>query len=182
MNPKGLGLNCPEARPLLKPVPTKPMHTTTSLLAIALLAAPLPFPAYAADKPAAPAPARDDEAGHDRLVAARKQANALPEVAAAHQQAKVDRALAQKAQADYRTANKRATESEEAYRKAFAEGLGKVDPEAAALLEKEKAAFRERMLKARAAKKGGAKKTVAKSDDDDDDADDEPSSPTKSSN
>ena len=161
MNPKGLGLNCPEARPLLKPVPTKPMHTTTSLLAIALLAAPLPFPAYAADKPATPSPARDDEAGHDRLVAARKQANALPEVAAAHQQAKVDRALAQKAQADYRMANKRATESEEAYRKAFAEGLGKVDPEAAALLEKEKAAFRERMLKAREARKAAAPRKQA---------------------
>jgi len=161
MNPKGLGLNCPEARPLLKPVPTKPMHTTTSLLAIALLAAPLPFPAYAADKPAASSPARDDEAGHDRLVAGRKQANALPEVAAAHQQAKVDRALAQKAQADYRTANKRATESEEAYRKAFAEGLGKVDPEAAALLEKEKAAFRERMLKAREARKAAAPRKQA---------------------
>jgi hypothetical protein len=129
------------------------MHTTTSLLAIALLAAPLPFPAYAADKPAAPTPTRDDEAGHNRLVAARKQANALPEVAAAHQQAKVDRALAQKALADYRTVNKRATESEEAYRKAFAEGLGKIDPEAASLIEKEKAAFRERMDKAREASK-----------------------------
>lgn len=161
MNPKGLGLNCPEARPLLKPVPTKPMHTTTSLLAIALLAAPLPFPAYAADKPAATTPTRDDEAGHDRLVAARKQANALPEVAAAHQQAKVDRALAQKAQAEYRAANKRATESEEAYRKAFAEGLGKIDPEAAGLIEKEKAAFRERMIKAREARKAAAPRKQA---------------------
>jgi hypothetical protein len=85
----------------------------------------------------------------------------LPEVAAAHQQAKIDRALAQKAQADYRTANKRATESEEAYRKAFAEGLGKVDPEAAALLEKEKAAFRERMLKAREARKAAAPRKQA---------------------
>lgn len=160
MNPKGLGLNCPEARPLLKPVPTKPMHTT-SLLAIALLAAPLPFPAYAADKPATPTPTRDAEAGHDRLVAARKQANALPEVAAAHQQAKIDRALAQKAQGEYRTANKRATESEEAYRKAFAEGLAKIDPEAAELIEKEKAAFRERMLKAREARKAAAPRKQA---------------------
>lgn len=160
MNPKGLGLNCPEARPLLKPVPTKPMQTT-SLLAIALLAAPLPFPAYAADKPATPTPTRDAEAGHDRLVAARKQANALPEVAAAHQQAKIDRALAQKAQGEYRTANKRATESEEAYRKAFAEGLAKIDPEAAELIEKEKAAFRERMLKAREARKAAAPRKQA---------------------
>ena len=94
-------------------------------------------------------------------TAARKQANALPEVSAAHQQAKADRALAQKARADYRTANKRATESEEAYRKAFAEGLGKVDPEAAGLLEKEKAAFRERMVKAREARKAAAPRKQA---------------------
>lgn len=161
MNPRGLGLNCPEARPLLKPVPTKTMNTTSSLLALALLATPLPFPAYAADKPAAATPARDDDAGHDRLTAARKQANALPEVSAAYQQAKADRALAQKARADYRTANKRATESEEAYRKAFADGLGKVDPEAAGLLEKEKAAFRERMVKAREARKAAAPRKQA---------------------
>lgn len=153
-------MNCPEARPLLKPVPTKTMNTS-SLLALALLATPLPFPAYAADKPAATTPAHDDDAGHDRLTAARKQANALPEVAAAYQQAKADRALAQKARADYRTANKRATESEDAYRKAFAEGLGKVDPEAASLLEKEKAAFRERMIKAREARKAAAPRKPA---------------------
>jgi hypothetical protein len=137
------------------------MNTTSSLLALALLATPLPFPAYAADKPAAAPAARDDDASHDRLTAARKQANALPEVSAAHQQAKADRALAQKARADYRTANKRATESEEAYRKAFAEGLGKVDPEAAGLLEKEKAAFRERMVKAREARKAAAPRKQA---------------------
>ena len=92
------------------------MNTTTSLLAFALLAAPLPYLAHAAE-PTAAAPA--DDPAHDQLAAARKQANALPEVLAAHQQAKADRALAQKAQAEYRTANKRATESEEAYRKAL---------------------------------------------------------------
>lgn len=159
MNPRWADLNCPEARSLLKPVPTKTMNTS-SLLALALLATPLPFPAYAADKPAAAAPATDD-AGHDRLTAARKLANALPEVAAAYQQAKSDRALAQKARAEYRTANKRATDAEEAYRKAFTEGLSKVDPEAAGLLEKEKAAFRERMIKAREARKAAAPRKQA---------------------
>lgn len=134
---------------------------TSSLLTLALLATSLPFPALAADKPATPAPAAAADPAHDRLVAARKQANALPEVAAAQQQAKADRALAQKAQAEYRAANKRATESEEAYRKAFAEGLGKVDPEAAGLLEKEKAAFRERMIKAREARKAAAPRKPA---------------------
>ncbi len=161
MNPRGLGLNCPDARPLLKPVPTKTMNTHTTLLALALLATSLPFPAHAAEKPSATAAVPDDEAAHDRLVAARKQANALPEVAAAHQQAKADRALAQKAQAEYRTANKRATESEEAYRKAFTDGLAKVDPAAANLLEKEKAAFRERMAKAREARKAAAPRKQA---------------------
>jgi hypothetical protein len=137
------------------------MNTTSSLLALALLAAPLPFPARAAEKPAPAASPQDDDPEHDRLVAARKQANALPEVLAAHQQAKADRALAQKAQAEYRTANKRATESEEAYRKAFADGLAKVDPQAASLAEKEKTAFRERMLKAREARKAAAPRKAA---------------------
>ncbi|MEY2751220.1 MAG: hypothetical protein RLZZ550_1191 [Verrucomicrobiota bacterium] len=161
MNPRGVGLNCPDARPLLKPVPTITMNTHSTLLALALLATSLPCPAHAAEKPAATAPARDDEAAHDRLVAARRQANALPEVAAAHQQAKADRALAQKAQAEYRTANKRATESEDAYRKAFTEALAKVDPEAANLIEKAKAAFRERMAKAREARKAAAPRKPA---------------------
>ena len=154
-------MHCPEARTLLKPVPTKPMNTTSSLLALALLAASLPFPVHAAEKPAPVATSPEDDPEHDRLVAARKQANALPEVLAAHQQAKADRALAQKAQAEYRTANKRATESEEAYRKAFADGLAKVDPQAASLAEKEKAAFRERMLKAREARKAAAPRKAA---------------------
>ena len=55
----------------------------------------------------------------------------------------------------------------------FDVALAKVDEGAPALQEKERAAFRDRMLKARAAKKGGAKKSVAKADDDDGD-DDEP--------
>lgn len=146
------------------------MNTTSSLLAFALLAAPLPHLALAAE-PAAAAPA--DDPAHEQLAAARKQANALPEVLAAHQQAKADRTLAQKAQAEYRTANKRATESEEAYRKAFATGLAKVDPQAAQLLEKEKAAFRERMLKAREARKAASPRKQAREEPEQPDDDEE---------
>jgi hypothetical protein len=133
----------------------------------------------------AAAPAKDEGAvadpGHARLVAARKAANDLPEVMSAEQQAKADRALTNKAYAEYKTARKRSTESETAYRKAFDAALAKVDEGAPALQEKERDAFRERMLKARASKKGGTKKSVAKAEDDED-ADDEPSSRTKSAN
>ena len=133
----------------------------------------------------AAAPAKDEghaaDPEHARLVAARKAANDLPEVMSAEQQAKADRAMTNKAYAEYKAARKRSTDSEAAYRKAFDAALAKVDEGAPALQEKERAAFRERMLKARASKKGGAKKSVAKADDDED-GDDEPSSPTKSSN
>jgi hypothetical protein len=133
----------------------------------------------------AAAPAKDEghaaDPEHARLVAARKAANDLPEVMSAEQQAKADRAMTNKAYAEYKAARKRSTDSEAAYRKAFDAALAKVDEGAPALQEKERAAFRERMLKARAAKKGSAKKGVAKADDDED-GDDEPSSPTKSSN
>ena len=134
----------------------------------------------------AAAPAKDDghvvDPDHARLVAARKAANDLPEVMSAEQQAKADRALTNKAYAEYKAARKRSTDSEATYRKAFDAALAKVDEGAPALQEKERAAFRERMLKARTAKKGATKKTVAKTDDDDDDAEDEPVSPVKSSN
>jgi hypothetical protein len=134
----------------------------------------------------AAAPAKDDghavDPDHARLVAARKAANDLPEVMSAEQQAKADRAMTNKAYAEYKAARKRSTDSEATYRKAFDAALAKVDEGAPALQEKERAAFRERMLKARTAKKGVTKKTVAKSDEDDDDAEDEPASPAKSSN
>jgi hypothetical protein len=133
----------------------------------------------------AAAPAKEEthaaDPDHARLVAARKAANDQPEVAAAELQAKSDRTLTAKAYAEYKTARKRSNDSEATYRKAFDAALAKVDEGAPALQEKERAAFRERMLKARASKKGGAKKTVAKSDDDDGE-DDEPSAPSKTSN
>ena len=124
-------------------------------------------------------PAKDAGAADDpdpaRLVAARKTTLELPEIASAEQQAKADRALTTKAYAEYKMARKRSNDSEAAYRKAYDEALGKVDPAAPALQEKERAAFRERMLKARTAKKGGAKKPTAK----DDEADDEPATDEK---
>jgi len=154
------------------------MITIKSTLAAALLAVGLHTQLSAA-------PAKEEghtpDPDHSRLVAARKAANDQPEVMTVEQQAKADRALTNKAYAEYKAARKRSTDSEAAYRKAFDAALAKVDEGAPALQEKERAAFRERMLKARTSKKGSAKKTVAKSDDDDD-ADDEPSSPTKSSN
>jgi hypothetical protein len=155
------------------------MITIKTTLAAALLAVGLH-----AQLTAAPVKEEGQNAdpGHARLVAARKAANDLPEVMSAEQQAKADRALTNKAYAEYKVARKRSTDSEGAYRKIFDTALAKVDEGAPALQEKERAAFRERMLKARTAKKGTAKKTVAKADDDEDEADDEPSNPTKSAN
>lgn len=150
------------------------MNTIHATLAAALLATGLHLPLAAA-------PAKEEghaaDPEHARLVAARKAANDLPEVMTAEQQAKADRALATKALAEYKTARKRSTDSEAAYRKAFDAALAKVDEGAPALQEKERAAFRERMLKARASKKGGAKKSGAKGDEEDDE-DDAPSSKT----
>jgi hypothetical protein len=153
------------------------MISIPSALAVALLAAGLHAQLAAPAKEEGQAADPD----HARLVAARKAANDLPEVASAEQQAKADRALTTKAYAEYKTARKRSNDSETAYRKAFDAALAKVDEGAPALQEKERAAFRDRMLKARAAKKSGAKKSVAKTDAEDDD-DDEPASPAKSGN
>ena len=160
------------------PFPPNTMITIKTTLAAVLIAAGLHAQLVAA-------PAKEEghaaDPEHTRLVAARKAANDLPDVMSAEQQAKADRAMTNKAYAEYKAARKRSTDSEAAYRKAFDAALAKVDEGAPALQEKERAAFRERMLKARTSKKGGSKKAVAKSDDDEDD-DDEPSSPTKSSN
>lgn len=148
------------------------MNTTHATLAAVLLAVGVHTHLVAAPAKEAVAAADPD---HARLVAARKAALELPEVAAAGQQAKADRALTTKAYAEYKTARKRSNDSEAAYRKAYDAALGKVDPEAPTLQEKERAAFRERMLKARAAKKDGAKKPAAL----DDEADDEPADDEK---
>lgn len=126
----------------------------TLLLASLLTAAP----AFAAeDRPAA-----DPE--KMQLAAARRKAAAEPEVVAASQQHRADKALAEKAKADYQAARKKADSSESEYKKLFDEALAKADPEAPALVKKEKDAFRERMAKARASKKSADK------DGEDDDA------------
>jgi hypothetical protein len=155
------------------------MITIKSTLTAALLAVGLH-----AQLAAAPAkeegPATDPE--HSRLVAARKATNALPEVMSAEQQAKADRTVTIKTYAEYKAARKRSTDSEAAYRKIFDASLAKVDEGAPAIQDKERAAFRERMLKARTSKKSGSSKSVAKADEDDDREDDEPASPTKTSN
>jgi hypothetical protein len=142
------------------------MNTTQATLAAVLLAVGVHTPLIAA-------PAKETGAGgdpdHARLVAARK---------AAEQQAKADRALTTKAYAEYKSARKRSNESEAAYRKAYDAALGKIDPAAPGLQEKERAAFRERMLKARTARKSGVKKPEVK----DDEADDEPAADEKDAN
>jgi len=161
------------------PFPPNTMITIKSTLTAVLLAAGL-------HAQLAAAPAKEEgtnpDPEHSRLVAARKATNALPEVMSAEQQAKADRALTNKAYAEYKAARKRSTDTEAAYRKAFDASLAKVDEGAPALQEKERAAFRERMLKARTSKKSGSSKSVAKADEDDDREDDEPSSSTKVSN
>jgi len=141
------------------------MNTTHATLAAVLLAVGVHTQLVAAPAKETGA-AADPE--HARLVAARKAALELPEIAAAEQQAKADRTLATKAYAEYKTARKRSNDSEAAYRKAYDAALAKVDPEAPALQEKERIAFRERMLKARAAKKAGPQKPAAKDDEEED--------------
>ncbi len=92
-----------------------------------------------------------------QLAAARRKASAEPDVVAASQQHRADKALAEKAKSDYQSARKKAEASEADYRKKFDEALAKADPEAPALVKKEKDAFRERMAKARASRKGADK-------------------------
>ncbi len=160
------------------PFPPNTMITIKATLAAVLFAAGL-------HTQLAAAPAKDEgtaDSDRARLVAARKAANDLPEVMTAEQQAKADRALTNKAYAEYKMARQRSTDSETAYRKAFDAALAKVDEGAPALQEKERDAFRERMIKARAAKKTGTKKPVAGAEEDEEGDEDEPSSQTKSSN
>lgn len=170
----GVRLQYRRARNFLKPVPNTSMNITTLLL-LAGFAASLPSSLYAAKPSAAkPAPAAHSASAEDhadpeqaKLGAAKRKVHELPEIASAQQQAKADRALATKAAAEYKHARTKAAESETAYRKAYDEALAKVDPEAADILKKQRAAFREKMLKARAEKgaAGEGKKATAKADD-----------------
>ena len=146
---------------------------TSLLLAAGLTVGALPSPLRAAkatppphERPADAESAADPEQA--KLSAAKRKVHELPEVASAQQQAKADRALASKAAAEYKHARTKAAESETAYRKAFDEALAKQDPEAASILQKQRTAFREKMLKARAEKKpGDGKHPVTKETPDD---------------
>jgi hypothetical protein len=148
------------------------MITTHQTLAAALLVVGLHTQLLAAP---AKEEGRAPDPDHARLVAARKAANELPDVLAAEQQSKSDRALAHKALAEYKLARKKSAASEEAYHKALEAGLAKVDEGAAAIQEKERASFRERMLKARADKKNGKK--AAKPEEEPEETEEKPKDP-----
>lgn len=136
----------------LKPVPTTPMtKLTTLLLAAGLAVTALPSSLLAAEPAAETEHAGDPDQA--KLSAAKRKVLALPDIASAQQQAKADRAMASKASAEYKQARTKAAESETAYRKAFDEALAKEDPAAAEIQKKQRAAFREKMLKARGEKK-----------------------------
>ena len=124
------------------------------LLSACLFLSPCSPAAWAQDTEGAPETKTVDP-DHARLVAARRAAHEVPEVVSAQQQAKADLALAHKAQLEAKTAHKKAMDSEARYRKCLEEELLKIDPSTKELIAKEKAAFREKMTKARHEKKGG---------------------------
>ena len=162
MNLTGVRLQYRLGVNLLKPVPTTPMTKLTSLLLAAGLAVTALPTSVLAAPPARPTaePAAETEQAADpdqaKLSAAKRKVLALPDIASAQQQAKADRAMASKASAEYKQARTKAAESETAYRKAFDEALAKEDPAAAEIQKKQRAAFREKMLKARGEKKPAA--------------------------
>lgn len=146
------------------------MHTTQKTLVAALLLAALtsltPSARAKAEtgKPTAAIELSSEE--RQRLTAARRVAGDKPEVLAAHEQAKADRAAVRKLYLDYKSARERAATSEAAWKKLMEEALAKADPAAAALAEKEKAAFRARMESSRKPGKSGAR--VAADEDEED--------------
>lgn len=170
-------LQCRAAPRWLKPVPMNPTMKSHTLIAVVALLASTLIPTQAAAKAAAqPAAASqqttpglsDEERG--RLSAARKVASDTPEVSAAYEQAKADKAAARKAYLDFKSTRERATSSEESWRKLHDAALAKADPAAPALVEKEKAAFRARMAASRPDSKKGPRPAVKIAEDDGDDA------------
>lgn len=176
MSPTWGRLQCRAARGWLKPVPMNPtMKTHTLTVVAAFLAAtftPMHAATKAATKPevATAQPSALSAEERDRLSAARKVASDTPEVQAAYEQAKADKAAARKAYLDYKSTRERAASSEEAWRKLHDAALAKADPAAAPLIEKEKAAFRARMLASRPESKKGSRPAVKVAEDDGDDA------------
>lgn len=161
----------------LKPVPMNPTMKPHTLTVVAALLAATLIPtatfAKAAEKPMATsqptAPGLSDEE-RGRLSAARKVASDTPEVSAAYEQAKADKAAARKAYLDFKSTRERANSSEESWRKLHEAALAKADPAAPALVEKEKAAFRARMVASRPESKKGQRPAVKVAEDDGDDA------------
>ena len=146
------------------------MHTNQKTLVAALLLAVLTSltpPVHAktgTSKPTSAIELSSEE--RQRLTAARRVAGDKPEVLAAHEQAKSDRAAVRKLYLDYKSAREKAAMSEAAWKKLMEDALAKADPAAAALAEKEKAAFRARMESSRKSGKSGAK--VAADEDEED--------------
>ena len=95
-----------------------------------------------------------------RLTAARRVASDKPEVLAAEEQAKADRAQVRKLYLDYKAMREKSAASEEAHKRLLADAMAKADPAATALMEKERAAFRARMEKSRKAGKGAEPETA----------------------
>jgi ABC-type lipoprotein export system ATPase subunit len=125
------------------------MHTPkTPLVAAALLAVLTLVPTVRA---AEGAELTAEE--RQRLTAARRVASDKPEVLAAEEQAKADRAQVRKLYLDYKALREKSAASEEAHKRLLADAMAKADPAAPALMEKERAAFRARMEKSRKAGK-----------------------------
>lgn len=174
MEPIWGSLQSRSTRVWLKPVPMNPTMKNHILTLIAVLLAATFTPLHAAPKEAGKAestqPGALSSEERDRLSAARKVAADTPEVQAAYEQAKADKAAARKAFLDYKSTRERAASSEESWRKLNDAALAKADPAAMALVEKEKAAFRARMLASRPEGKKGTRPAVKVAEDDGDDA------------
>lgn len=95
-----------------------------------------------------------------RLTAARRVASDKPEVLAAEEQAKADRAQVRKLYLDYKAMREKSAASEEAHKRLLADAMAKADPAATALMEKERAAFRARMERSRKTGKGAEPETA----------------------
>lgn len=148
------------------------MHNTQKTLVAALLLAVLTsLTPTALAKPEGGKPASAIELTAEerqRLTAARRVAGDKPEVLAAHEQAKSDRSSVRKLYLDYKSAREKAASSEAAWKKLMEDALAKADPAAAALAEKEKAAFRARMESSRKSGKAGAKVAAGEDEEEED--------------
>lgn len=148
------------------------IHTQKTLVAALLLAVLTSLTPSALAKAETTKPASALELSAEerqRLTAARRVAGDKPEVLAAHEQAKSDRAAVRKLYLDYKSAREKAAMSEASWKKLMEAALAKADPAAAALADKERAAFRARMEASRKSDKAGSRVAA----DEDEEAGDE---------